>query len=43
MAKSPPDTVMTIAELSKDVKVFRSTLSKLAVANEIPGTNIGKH
>lgn len=43
MAKSPPDTVMTIAELSKYLKISRSTLYKLAQEGKLPGQKVGRH
>jgi excisionase family DNA binding protein len=42
MAKSPPDTVMTIEELSKYLKISKSTLYKLAQQSKLPGQKIGK-
>jgi len=43
MAKSPPDTVMTIAELSKYLKISRSTLYKLAQEGKLPAQKVGRH
>jgi excisionase family DNA binding protein len=42
MAKSPPDTVMTIAELSKYLKISRSTLYKLAAEGRGPAQRVGR-
>lgn len=43
MAKSPPDAVMTIIELSKYLKISRSTLYKLAQEGKVPGQKVGRH
>jgi len=43
MADSPPDTVMTIKELSKYLKISRSTLYKLAQEGKLPGQKVGRH
>jgi len=43
MAKSPPDTVMTIEELSKYLKISRSTLYKLAQEGKLPSQKVGRH
>ena len=43
MAKSPPDTVLTIAELSKYLKISRSTLYKLAQEGKLPAQKVGRH
>ena len=43
MAKSPPDTVMTIAEMSKYLKISRSTLYKLAQEGKLPAQKVGRH
>jgi excisionase family DNA binding protein len=43
MAKAPPDSVMTITELSKYLKVSRSTLYKLAQEGKLPGQKVGRH
>jgi excisionase family DNA binding protein len=43
MAKSTMDTVMTIAELSKYLKISRSTLYKLAQDGKLPGQKVGRH
>lgn len=43
MAKSPPDTVMTIAELSKYLKNSRSTLYKLAQQGKLLAQKVGRH
>jgi len=43
MAKSPLDTVMTIAELSKYLKISRSTLYKLAQEGKLPAQKVGRH
>ena len=42
MAKSP-DTVMTIGELSKYLKISRSTLYKLAQEGKLPSQKVGRH
>ena len=43
MGKSPPDKVMTIAELSKYLKISRSTLYKLAQEGKLPSQKVGRH
>ncbi|MBU0639851.1 MAG: helix-turn-helix domain-containing protein [Planctomycetes bacterium] len=43
MAKSPLDTVLTIAELSKYLKISRSTLYKLAQEGKLPAQKVGRH
>ncbi|MBP7747036.1 MAG: helix-turn-helix domain-containing protein [Phycisphaerae bacterium] len=43
MAKSPPDTVLTIVELSKCLKISRSTLYELAQDGKVPGQKVGRH
>jgi len=43
MAKSPPDTVLTITELSKYLKISRSTLYKLAQEGKLPAQKVGRH
>lgn len=43
MAKSPQDSVMTIVELSKYLKISRSTLYKLAQEGKLPGQKVGRH
>jgi excisionase family DNA binding protein len=43
MAKSPPDMVMTIADLSKYLKISRSTLYKLAQEGKLPAQKVGRH
>jgi len=43
MAKSPPDTVLTITELSKYLKISTSTLYKLAQDRKLPGQKVGRH
>jgi len=43
MAKSPPDAVLTITELSKYLKISRSTLYKLAQEGKLPGQKVGRH
>ncbi len=43
MAKSPPDAVLTIAELSKYLKISRSTLYKLAQEGKLPAQKVGRH
>lgn len=42
-AKSPPDTVMTIEELSQYLKISRSTLYKLAQEGKLPSQKVGRH
>jgi len=42
MGKSP-DTVMTIADLSKYLKISRSTLYKLAQEGKLPSQKVGRH
>ena len=41
MAKS--DAVMTIEELSKYLKISRSTLHKLAQEGKLPSQKVGRH
>jgi len=41
MAK--PDPVMTIEELSKYLKISRSTLYKLAQKGNLPAQKVGRH
>ena len=43
MVKSPPDAVMTIEELSKYLKISRSTLYKLAQEGKLPAQKVGRH
>jgi len=43
MAKSPPDAVMTITELSEYLKISRSTLYKLAQEGRLPAQKVGRH
>jgi len=43
MAMSPLDTVMIIAELSRYLKMSRSTLYKLAQEGKVPGQKVGRH
>ncbi|HEX9834075.1 MAG TPA: helix-turn-helix domain-containing protein [Mycobacterium sp.] len=43
MAKAPHDTVMTIEELSKYLKISRSTLYKLAQEGKLPAQKVGRH
>ena len=42
-AKSPPDTVMTIAESPKYREISRSTLYKLAQEGKLPGQKVDRH
>ena len=42
MAK-PPDMVMTIEDLSKYLKISRSTLYKLAQEGRLPSQKVGRH
>lgn len=43
MAKSPPDAVMTIVELSRHLRISRSTLYNLAQEGKLPGQKVGRH
>jgi len=43
MAKARPDAVMTIGELSKYLKISRSTLYKLAQEGKLPAQKVGRH
>ena len=43
MAKSLPDAVLTITELSKYLKISRSTLYKLAQEGKLPAQKVGRH
>ena len=43
MAKAAPDAVMTISELSKYLKISRSTLYKLAQEGKLPAQKVGRH
>jgi excisionase family DNA binding protein len=43
MPKSPPNPVMTIGELSKYLKISRSTLYKLAQEGKVPAQKVGRH
>lgn len=43
MATPPPGAVMTIIELSKYLKISRSTLYKLAQEGKVPGQKVGRH
>ncbi len=43
MAKAPSDAVMTIGELSKYLKISRSTLYKLAQEGKLPAQKVGRH
>lgn len=43
VAKSQPDPVLTITELSKYVKISWSTLYKLAQEGKLPTRNGGRH
>ena len=43
MAESPPDAVLTIADLSKYLKISRSTLYKLAQEGKLPSQKVGRH
>jgi len=42
-AQSPLSTVMTIDELSKYLKISRSTLYKLAQEGKLPAQKVGRH
>ena len=39
----PPDMVMTIEDLSKYLKISRSTLYKLAQEGRLPSQKVGRH
>lgn len=43
MTRSPPDSVLTITELSKYLKISRSTLYKLAQEGKLPAQKVGRH
>ena len=43
MAKSPPDTVMVIAELHEYLEISRATLYKLAQERKPGGQKVGRH
>lgn len=43
VAKSQPDAVLTINELSKYLKISRSTLYKLAQEGKLPAQKVGRH
>ncbi|MGB2821375.1 MAG: helix-turn-helix domain-containing protein [Phycisphaerae bacterium] len=43
MAKSPPDTVMAIEDLSTYLKISRSALYKLAQEGKLPAQKVGRH
>lgn len=43
MARSSTDSVMTIAELSRYLKISRSTLYKLAQEGKLPAQKVGRH
>jgi excisionase family DNA binding protein len=43
MAEPASDTVLTIAELSKYLKISRSTLYKLAPEGKLPAQKVGRH
>jgi len=43
MAEPASDTVLTIAELSKYLKISRSTLYKLAQEGKLPAQKVGRH
>lgn len=43
MNRSPPDSVLTITELSKYLKISRSTLYKLAQEGKLPAQKVGRH
>jgi len=38
-----PDTVMTIGELAKYLKISRSTLYKLSQEGKVPAQKVGRH
>ncbi len=38
-----PDDIMTIQDLSRYLKISRSTLYKLAQEGSLPGAKVGKH
>lgn len=43
MAAAQPDTVLSIDELSRYLKISKSTLYKLAQVGSLPGQKVGKH
>lgn len=43
MAKQMQDTVMTIDDLSKYLKLSTSTLYKLCADGKVPGQKVGRH
>lgn len=43
MGKSPPNAVLTITELSKYLKISRSTLYKPAQEGKLPAQKVGRH
>lgn len=43
MAKSPPETVMTIAELSKYRKISRSAVYKLAEEGKLSALKVSRY
>jgi excisionase family DNA binding protein len=43
MASAQPDTVLSIDDLSRYLKISKSTLYKLAQCGGVPGQKVGKH
>ena len=43
MESQPSDSVMTIEELAKYLKLSKSTIYKLCAEGKIPGQKIGRH
>ncbi|HVS70831.1 MAG TPA: helix-turn-helix domain-containing protein [Phycisphaerae bacterium] len=43
MADQSPDSVMTIQELARYLKLSTSTLYKLCAAGKVPGQKVGRH
>ena len=43
MAKQMHDTVMTIDDLAKYLKLSKSTLYKLCAEGKVPGQKVGRH
>lgn len=43
MPEHEPDSVMTIEDLARYLKLSKSTLYKLAVQGKLPGQKVGRH
>ena len=43
MAAAQPETVLSIDDLSRYLKISKSTLYKLAQGGSVPGQKVGKH